>query len=227
MTLIASVIREVLDFFYSFLERQQNHWNDRATEKYAEKVSKKVVAQQVGSASLGKPRLTWPVVYRPSGEKMPKVTSHFGWRTLPNSKRNYHNGTDYKTRFTEGIAVEDCIVKKILQPDSKYPATHKYKGKARGWQRVAPQGRAWTPYVIVVGIHSGRTYVYKHIKPRRKLKVGMQLSMGVILGRFGNYGFTFGPHCHFEWITKLGIRRNPHKMLLKYVTDAQVIAEAA
>ena len=155
------LLQSIFNFFYQLLERRQNHWNHKATEILAEKIKSrelKTTLKDVSPKIKKTALMDWPVAYRVKGQKIPKVTSHFGWRTLPNGRRNYHNGTDYKTLYSEGIACEDSIIKKIQRPDAKFPARFKYIAETKKWEKAAPKGRAWTPYIVIVGIHSGRKY---------------------------------------------------------------------
>ncbi len=150
--------------------------------------------------------VSWPVKRIPI-----RVTSRYGWRTLPNGVKGFHMGVDFQTwdSSKEVVAVEDSYVTKIVQMDKKYPERFKYNSKTKQWDEIAPKGRAWTPYVELVGIYSKNKYKYKHVQSR--VFVGQKLSAGDVIGVAGNFGYSMGEHLHFEvydYIEKTGLYSN-------------------
>lgn len=59
-----------------------------------------------------------------------------------------------------------------------------------------PEDRAWTPFIIGIGVHSKNLYKFKHTDP--KVKKGDEVSAGDLIGKSGNYGYSLGAHLHFE-----------------------------
>jgi hypothetical protein len=129
-----------------------------------------------------------------------RITSPFGWRTLPAVGKNLHIGIDIGgARLID--APEDMVIKKIIAPDAKYPCRFLIKngtfidGIKSG---DIPEGRAWTPYIIAVGVYSKIKYVFKHVAPIGPLKEGDKVLYDTDFCKSGNLGFSQGPHLHFE-----------------------------
>ena len=83
--------------------------------------------------------------------------------------------------------------------DSKYPV--RFEQKDGTWvdlikSEEIPKGRAWTPYLILKGKHTGIEYKYKHVDP--SVEVGDEVEAGTQIGRSGNFGYSMGGHLHFE-----------------------------
>lgn len=140
------------------------------------------------------PKFTWPTM------QYMKVTSPFGWRYLTidrQKKRRFHIGTDFAHSREPCCAVEDMEIRKILKVDTQYPV--KFKWTPNGWKRLKiPKNRGWTPYVKAVGLHTKTWYSYKHIKPLPKMKLCDIIKCGEPVGHDGNFGYSMGPHLHFE-----------------------------
>jgi len=146
--------------------------------------------------------VSWPVTRIPI-----RITSKFGWRKLPNGVKGFHAGVDFQTWDSNRavLAVEDSYVVKVVQVDKEHPERFRYNEKTKTWDEVAPKGRAWTPYIELIGVHSKNKYVYKHVKAG--VLVGKQVSAGEAIGKAGNYGYSMGEHLHFEvydYIEKTG-----------------------
>lgn len=123
-----------------------------------------------------------------------KITSKFGWRLLPNGRRNFHNGTDFSGKNNKAFAIEDSIVKKVLSPASVDPYMYEYKNDK--W--VVINENAHTPYVVLFGIHTGNKYIYAHGK--ELVTVGKKLKAGDTVCTVDSFGYSMGKHLH------LGIR---------------------
>lgn len=147
-----------------------------------------------------------------------RVTSPFGMRVLTiNGKKqeSFHNGTDFGGSG-DCEAAEDCIIEKIVLPDNEYPCVFKYT--SQGWVYAnVPTGRAWTPYISVIGIHTKNRYCYKHVKTSKEIKVGQSLQVGEVFCIADNLGYSQGAHLHFELQEfkngKYGDFINPEKFL--------------
>ncbi|EMK22387.1 M23 family metallopeptidase [Leptospira kirschneri] len=178
------------------IKEKQNYWN--------ESVLSQVKTNRIGSDAVLASLVTFPSVveqtfFCPVDE--PHITSAFGWRTLNiNGKgsRQFHLGIDLGGERDVKLP-EDCIIKTILAKDEDYPVRFKYENGT--WidlisTKKIPKDRAWTPFVIAVGVHTKNQYKFKHVDPH--VSVGQNLKAGMTIGRSGNLGYSMGPHLHFE-----------------------------
>lgn len=146
-----------------------------------------------------------------------RITSKFGNRTLTiNGKpqMSKHSGIDFGGGG-DCFAVEDSVIEKIVLPDYKYPSVFKWINN-KGWVTAnIPAGRGWTPYVSIIGKHTGNRYTYRHTEC--KLKVGDHVDSNDILCVAGQWGYCMGAHLHFdmqEFISgKFGSFIDPSKFL--------------
>lgn len=104
------------------------------------------------------------------------VTSKFGWRTHPISrKRDYHKGTDFRAkRRTPVYATADGVVRYV---QDKNEGTF---------------GR-----VVIIAHNFGFESVYGHLR-FTDVKVGDVVKQGQQIARSGNSGRSNGPHLHYE-----------------------------
>lgn len=181
------------------IQKAQNGWNSQEAEKNATQISKAETFEKVeGTFSTIPPvRLVLPV------ERVPAVvTSPFGDRFLQGKKQK-HIGVDFKTVDSRRIrAVEKGVIKKVLGVDKEYPVRFVYKN-GKFVDPGVPKGRAWTPYIVMVGHYTKNMYVYKHVTS--DVKVGDLVECGQIIGMTGNLGYSMGEHLHFEyydWLEK-------------------------
>lgn len=192
--------------------QQQNYWNSPEAEAKAKKISSEDVLTQAQEATKGAPvqgrhfDLQFPA-------KSPwRITSPYGKRVLTidgKKVKREHIGIDINGA-RDIFAPEDMIVKKILELDKKYPnrfftKVNKTTGKTEYFDAIAagkvPAGRAWTPYILAMGIHTKTMYKFKHTLVKGKVAVGQELSCGDLFGLSGDYGYSQGPHCHHEvWL---------------------------
>jgi murein DD-endopeptidase MepM/ murein hydrolase activator NlpD len=128
-----------------------------------------------------------------------RVTSPFGYRTLPGIGKQYHNGTDYTSiGNTYAFAPCSCVVTQVLQPDAQYPYRFAWT-RENGWKLRTdiPKGRAWTPFVVLTAIHDPSiVFVYRHGKSL--VNVGDKVSVGDKVITIDNFGFSQGAHLHAE-----------------------------
>lgn len=121
-------------------------------------------------------------------DKMPPITSPYGWRVHPTQgTKRHHNGVDYGARTgTWAEAITDGVVvhagpSKVLKPNGE------------------PGGFGY--YVMVRFRDGGKWYVanYAHfIKGSIQVKKGDKVKQGQPLGKVGASGDVTGPHLHFE-----------------------------
>jgi murein DD-endopeptidase MepM/ murein hydrolase activator NlpD len=181
------------------LQKQQNSWNPPEAEKNSTQISKSETFEKVdGTFSTIPPiPLVLPV------ERVPVVvTSPFGERFLQ-GKKQFHIGVDFKTIDSRRVrAVEKGVIKKVLGPDKEYPVRFVYRN-GKFVDPGIPKGRAWTPYIVLVGHYTKNMYVYKHVTS--DVKPGDLVECGQIIGMTGNLGYCMGEHLHFEyydWLEK-------------------------
>lgn len=194
---MSNIVDSVIGMF-SNVQKQQNSWNPASAEANAKQISREDVFNKLGDTEWSVPRkLHFPVKRDPV-----VVTSPFGVRYLQGVKQ-MHIGVDFRTNDSRIVrAVEDGIIKKVLGVDKDYPERFKWNGKK--WvPSGSPKGRAWTPYVVLIGKYTKNRYVYKHIAA--SVKEGAIVEAGENIGETGNYGYSMGEHLHFEyydWIEK-------------------------
>lgn len=178
-------------FDHKKLEQKSNGWNQSPIAE------KKTETLQVVKAEEAR-------FYHPVGLSAARVTSPYGYRNLNidgKSVRQFHMGVDFGGTGPV-YAVEDCIVTKALAPDKEIPVRFEHINGT--WVDLIKSGaiakdRAWTPYVILKGKHTGIEYKYKHTDP--SVAVGDEVIAGAQVGRSGNYGYSMGGHLHFEvWV---------------------------
>lgn len=188
--------------FFNKLEKQ-NHYNTPEQERiatlggHASQVStKKVLSETEPTLTEKQIQIFFPVTRFPI-----HITSRFGFRDLwGTGKLSFHNGVDFRTwESPECVAVEDSIVKKIVDVDPQYPERFKYDPATKTWKEIAPSGRAWTPYIVLVGKYSKNMYVYKHVKKFSNIKLESEIKAGEKFCISGNYGYSKGIHLHFEF----------------------------
>lgn len=189
-------IRMIIDLFTgknTALQKQQNSWNSGIGEINAKQIDKKDAFDKIGGtfSTIPPVPLVLPVERTPA-----VVTSPFGTRFLQGKKQN-HIGVDFKTVDSKRIrAVEAGVIKKVLAPDKEYPVRFVYKN-GKFVDPGVPKGRAWTPYLVLIGKHTKNMYVYKHVVSH--VKEGDLVECGQILGVAGNLGYSMGEHLHFEY----------------------------
>lgn len=173
------------------LEQKSNGWNQ---SPIAEKKTETLQETKPEDARF----------FHPARIASARVTSPYGIRTLNidgKSVRQFHMGVDFGGTGPV-YAVEDCIVTKALVHDKEFPARFEHRDGT--WvdlikSKEIPKDRAWTPYIIIKGKHTGNEYKYKHTEP--SVNVGDEIVAGDQIGRSGNYGYSMGAHLHFEvWV---------------------------
>lgn len=228
LDIIFPLLKPVWDMFFKKdpekQQEEQNYWNDPETEEKADSIERSPVKDSINDAlntvyaDEKKNPSTPSILSSPLKGLERRVTSPYGNRHLPGQKPKFHIGTDYGV--SEGgkcVAVEDVIILKVLDYDSKYPVRFKKVGGV--WKNIAPEGRAWTPYVNVKSLRNpDLEFRYKHVRPG--VKAGDIVKKGEVIGSCGNYGYSMGSHLHFEvWVK--GNHTDPQKWfanMAKYFT---------
>ncbi|EMI71079.1 M23 family metallopeptidase [Leptospira noguchii] len=198
-----SIQRKVLNF--SEIKKSQNYWNHSfSAVLQTQTIPDQSVLKKIDSTDKKEKILFF------SPLRNPKITSRFGWRNLNingKASKQFHLGIDLVSENRDVFAPEDCVIRSVLNRDEKHPVRFKYENGT--WidllgNRKIPKGRAWTPYVIAVGVYSKNLYKFKHIDPC--VAVGENLQAGDKVGTYDNLGYSMGAHLHFEvwlWDTKL------------------------
>jgi murein DD-endopeptidase MepM/ murein hydrolase activator NlpD len=118
-----------------------------------------------------------------------KVTSPFGWRIHPiTKKKKHHNGVDLWS------SKEPCYVESFYKGTVITAGPSRLK-KANG----EPDGYGY--YVTVRHMINGDYYtsVYAHmLKGSLQVKVGDKVEAGTVLGKMGTSGASTGKHLHWE-----------------------------
>ena len=190
--MINEIINTVLNIFKNYMTpklENQRHYNEDWTEETA-----LGMIEEEKETVLEETDFEDEIYYCPVGKK--KITSHYGWRTLPGIGRNFHSGIDFQGNQTYAHAVVQSIVTKIKTYDRKYPYKWKYLGHRKFRKINVPRGRAWSPYTILESVHGDYRFVYTH--GVEKVKVGQAVNGNDIILKLGNYGNSQLQHLHFE-----------------------------
>ncbi|TGM88526.1 M23 family metallopeptidase [Leptospira licerasiae] len=188
------IVKKFLNF--DKIQKKQFYWND-SDLAYAstKKISKEEVLDSLSRIATERE----PVLFAPV--KNPHITSRFGWRVLNldgKASKQFHLGIDLGG-YNDVIAVEDCVIKSVLGKDKEYPVRFVWENgtwKDRIKSGEIPEGRAWTPYIIAVGVHTKNQYKFKHTDARKAK--GQKVKAGEVIGKTGNFGYSLGSHLHFE-----------------------------
>lgn len=135
--------------------------------------------------------------YGPVEMDIPFVTSKWGWRIL-RGKKVWHSGTDFRALDKSACnAVEDSLIVETVGLKNSAPCRFVWKnGK---W--IDLHNGSITPRIALRGKYTGNLYIYKHAVLNSQLKVGIAVIAGQNIGHYGNYGYSMGSHCHFEYWT--------------------------
>ena len=114
----------------------------------------------------------------PSGSplKQLKVTSSFGWRINPvTKKKKHHNGIDLRAkRKTAVFSTADGVVRYVQS------------------KNIGAYGR-----MIIISHNFGFETLYGHLR-YTNVKVGDVVKKGQLIAKSGNSGRSSGPHLHYE-----------------------------
>lgn len=127
-----------------------------------------------------------------------KVTSPYGMRTLQGRESKFHYGTDFTGKNKYALAPCDMDIVKVVLPDGKYPYRFKYNRKSGRYElrEDVPPGRAWSPYIRAECLADRNiSFIFKHV---RAIVGGGIVKEGERIAEVGNWGFSMGPHLHFE-----------------------------
>jgi murein DD-endopeptidase MepM/ murein hydrolase activator NlpD len=155
-----------------------------------------ITATKIDEVSAsGNPPLTYS-----SPVKSRYVTSPFGYRNF-DGMRQWHNGVDYAGTTNKTAAAPcRCKITKKLDFDGLYPCQWEWS-QSTGWKRIKniPEGRAWTPYVILTALHNDKLrFIYRHGVLMSGYVLGGVVEQNETFYQLGNYGNSAGMHLHWE-----------------------------
>ncbi len=117
-----------------------------------------------------------------------KITSHYGYRTDPfTGKYEFHEGVDIKARW--GTPVRATAEGKVI-----------FAGWKPGYGKT-----------VIIRHAFGYTTLYGHMS-KIKVKRGMWVKSGQIIGYVGSSGRSTGPHVHYE-VWRYSRKVNPLKYM--------------
>ncbi|MDI7227957.1 M23 family metallopeptidase [Leptospira santarosai] len=194
LNLLIPLIRKFINL--KAVQTKQNYWNESSI---AVANTKKISREETFDSITKIPVQRDPIFCLPVSN--PHITSRYGWRFLNidgKKSKQFHLGIDLGG-FNDVLAPEDLVIKTVLGRDRKYPV--KFRWEKNTWVNLVksgevPEDRAWTPFVLAVGVHTKNLYKFKHTDP--KVKKGDTVSAGDLIGKSGNYGYSLGAHLHFE-----------------------------
>ncbi|EMO13535.1 peptidase, M23 family [Leptospira santarosai str. CBC523] len=194
LNLLIPLIRKFINL--KAVQTNQNYWNESSASVLStKKISKKEAFASISNIPIQRD----PIFRLPVSD--PHITSPYGWRYLNidgKKSRQFHLGIDLGG-YNDVLAPEDLVIKTVLGRDRKFPV--KFRWEKNTWVNLVksgevPEDRAWTPFVLAIGVHSKNLYKFKHTDPR--VKKGDKVSAGDLIGKSGNYGYSLGAHLHFE-----------------------------
>lgn len=157
------------------------------------------------------------IICHPIGPKA-VVTSTFG-EDRDSSGLGLHVGIDWGIEGTPIYSVENSTVINIVPPDREFPNIFikgndgkpiKINGAYKVDEDLKKRGRAQTSLITLQGKFTGNKYTYKHLditsnildiytKNNNSLKgTNIDVRAGEQIGIIANFGFSTGPHLHFE-----------------------------
>ncbi|AXR68271.1 M23 family metallopeptidase [Leptospira mayottensis] len=194
LNLLIPLVRKFLNL--KTIQTNQNYWNESLVAvDNTKKISREKAFDKISEIPVQRD----PIFRLPVSN--PHITSPYGWRYLNidgKKSKQFHLGIDLGG-YNDVFAPEDCMIETVLGRDRKYPV--KFRWEKNTWVNLVktgevPEDRAWTPYVLAIGVHTKNRYKFKHTDPR--VKKGDKVSAGDRIGKSGNYGYSLGPHLHFE-----------------------------
>ncbi|EKP13035.1 M23 family metallopeptidase [Leptospira borgpetersenii] len=194
LNLLIPLVRKFLNL--KAIQTNQNYWNKSLV---AIDNTKKISREEAFDTISDIPVQRIPIFRLPVSN--PHITSPYGYRYLNidgKKSKQFHLGIDLGG-YNDVFAPEDCVIETVLGRDRKYPV--KFRWEKNTWVNLVksgevPEDRAWTPYVLAIGVHTKNRYKLKHTDPR--VKKGDKVSAGDLIGKSGNYGYSLGAHLHFE-----------------------------
>jgi len=134
----------------------------------------------------------------------PIITSDYGAeRRLPDGRKDIHNGVDFISRIsdrsvfsvTQGFVAYDfddyCHIKRYEKPNT-------------GGNMI-----------IITSVINGKTYHVRYLHLAKNfVSKGQMVHEGVLIGEYGDVGYSFGAHVHLDiysadWTTRV----NPHDLI--------------
>ncbi|EKO53562.1 hypothetical protein LEP1GSC131_0925 [Leptospira kirschneri str. 200802841] len=166
LNLLIPLVRKFLN--EKAIQTNQNYWN---VSSVAVGSTKEISREEVFNSISKIPVQRDPIFHLPVST--PHITSPYGWRYLNidgKKSKQFHLGIDLGG-YNDVFAPEDCVIESVLGRDRKYPV--KFRWEKNTWVNLVksgevPQDRAWTPYVLAIGVHTKNRYKFKHTDPRVK-----------------------------------------------------------
>jgi len=160
---------------------------DRAAQAIQDDIARMLRDIQAREAAANRQRayvggsMLWPV-----GARHRIVTSRFGYRTHPiTRRREFHRGIDIAGGNINGTNIY----------------------AANGGTVIISQWNNARGNFIVIDHGAGHTTLYAHAS-HRLVSEGDTVSRGDVIGRVGSTGWSTGPHLHFE-VAINGVPQNP------------------
>lgn len=177
------------------------------------------------------------IICHPIGPKA-VMTSAFG-DDRDSSGLGLHVGIDWGIENTPIYAVENSKVVNIVPPDREYPnifikgpdgKPQKIDGKYVPDPELKAKNRAQTSLITLEGIVTGNKYTYKHLditaiilnkflNNNNSLKnIYITVKAAEQIGIIANFGFSTGPHLHFEMPGKISPASSANTVIRNSIT---------
>lgn len=133
------------------------------------------------------------------------ITSDYEMRTLKGVTA-FHNGIDFVSRESDDVF--SCAEGFVVYDMDKYD-------DALRWTKPEHSGGN---YIICSHKISNKLYYARYLHlGYNLLKVGNPVDCGTLLGKYGDYGYSFGAHLHFDLWTDEWENINPHTIFNQVV----------
>lgn len=121
-------------------------------------------------------------------DKLPRISSPFGWRIHPIQKtKKHHNGVDFAA--AAGTWIEAVAAGRVIYAGPS--KTKKSNGEPDGFgYYVQTRHFIMGEWVVATHAHMGKGSI--------AVKKGQAVGPGTPLGKVGDSGMADGPHLHFE-----------------------------
>lgn len=137
-------------------------------------------------------------------EEPSKVTSPFGRRVI-NGEKQFHDGIDYASK-TNGLSVLAITDGVVTYDKDNYQHSDRF---------TDPADSAGN-FVILKHLIHGMYYFVRYLHlGRNVVSIGQQVRRGDVLGFYGDYGYSYGPHVHLDMYTLNWVKINPTPIMLR------------
>lgn len=150
-----------------------------------------------------------------------RVTSGFGPRTL-NGQTQLHDGIDYVTSLDKGVETSGADRSVLSICDGVVTHDQDNYNEALRW--IDNHHSAGNMIIIKHNIHGVDYYCrYLHLV-ENSVRNGDRVEKGQVVGIYGDVGYSFGAHLHFDMYTMAWVKIDPTPILLDGLRASGIIS---